>query len=654
MKKTNLLIAAAAAIVICSSAYAGVTVMADDSAVSSTTETTQAKDEVILSVEDLTAQNLTEYDAYSRNGYGIYSNQDNSSYTVVTNGGKEVSTINNSEGKYTSVSFATGCATNNVICARRADGTSTILNLDGSYYGKLTGNELAVIMEADVNINNSGYDKINAGGYFVNNEQNLTFFNKEGSELFKLEGTGTIIWKTIKNYYVLQGNVGGVSYNGAYDKNLNKIYNSISLSNDGYYRVDNGTDTIFFNKEDKELFRIPYTGYGNIISWAIFNGNNVLSVKDSRTYEIKYLGLYDNNLNLVMPTPENANYISVNNGMLQYVSYPTISSVSDTKYYCFDANLNPCEKAPSLSASYKLEDSFYPDRIVTIDGTCFVVGSKSEYIEKMYVRDESLFDTSGKLVYDGFEDIYSNGLCTIKDSATGKIKLVQLSVKTLENASKSGIDLDSNNVMTGEISVAVSTNSNDSVVSEPISIHIESPANVIPQGASLCAGTLKSTDGERFVLAQNAVADTASKFTVFDIDLLSAANIKVQPDGNVKIALGIPATYSTSSLKVYRIETDGTKTDMNAVVVGGKIVFETNHFSIYVLSDESAVVNSPVVDNAPIADSTNIVSDVATNVTTAPPTMDKTSAMLYVIISIVATGCLMTTLLFNKKKYNEE
>jgi len=232
----------------------------------------------------------------------------------------------------------------------------------------------------------------------------------------------------------------------------------------------------------------------------------------------------------------------------------------------------------------------------------------------------------------------------------------------------------------GEIVVEANTNSTNSTVTEEIKIGIEDAGNIIPAGTSLCAGTIIAGNDERYVLAQTALAGIASKFTVFDISLLTANNVKLENSlsGNVKISLTIPSTYSRSALKVYRIETNGTKTDMKATIVGGNIIFETNHFSIYVLSDEyiapaidvpavgvvPEAVGSPIVVNAPVVDSTNVVPDTGTNVvldtstntnvTTAPLTFDGSTTMFYVIIMILATGSIATTLLFNKKKYNQE
>jgi len=641
MKKSKLLIMAAAVIVICCSAYAGVKVMADDSTA------TTAKDELILSVEDLTASNLVCINPYDTNDYGLYTNADKSLYTIVTDGGKKINTIKNSDSSITNISFATGCFSNNVVFATHKDGSSSILNLDGSYYSKIDGYYTGVTMEADTHVNNMGDIVSNAGGYFINNGQNFTFFKKDGSELFKIQGTGTIIWNTVNGYNVFQGTVGGVTYNGVYDNNLKKVYDSIGLSDDGKYYGSDGTNTIFFNKDGSELFRIPYSGRSEIIiSWRIFNGYNALNIKNARTSAILYMGLYDNNLKLVMPTPEASDSIALRSEVLIFSS---ASYTSNAKFYYFNSNLIACPApAPiSIISLYTLPESFYADRYVVIDGIKFIVGRKTVTEGVKTLVYNKLFDISGKPVFDGFNTIYANGLCTIKDETSGKFKLVQLSAKTLNNASKSGITLGSNNVVTGDISVAVNANGADTTVTEPLKIHIEAANNVIPEGAFLCAGTLKADDGERFVLAQTAVASTASKFTVFDIDLLSASNMKVQPDGNVKITLGIPSTYSTSALKVYRIELDGTKTDMNATIVGGNIIFETNHFSIYVLSDETVVKVSDVVN-------TSVPTPDATPPQISPTTYDGSPITYYVIIAVLAIGCLSTILLFNKKKYNKE
>jgi len=654
MRKSRLLIAAAAAIVICSSAYAGITVMADDS---TTATTAVAKDEVILSAEDLTEANLDSVDISGTYGYGIYANADKSLYTIVSDDGNKVSTIKNSDSSIARIAFSTGCYANNVVLASNTDGKSTLLNLDGSYYSKITGYYNGISMQSGI-----------TGRYLINDGTNVTFYEKDGTKLFQIAGTGTITWSEIKGYNVLDGTVGGVTYRGVYDNNLTKIYEAVYLGDNGKYAIDDGTNTIFYGKDNIELFRVAITG--SFVLWSDFNGYNILHIYDYRNSgTTTYFGLYNNKLEQVITTPPYCVSIYVTNGVLKYSCYENYPS---SIYYYYDSNLKACGAPVTTTTSFTLAEEYKVSSVIKIDDITFVIGYKSDTIK--HVTNYALFNLAGERVYNNFTNIYRNGLCVIKDETTGKLKLTQLSAKTLDNATKNEILPDSNKIKKANISVTANTNSADATVSEKLDMHIEAAGNIIPDGAFLCAATLKASDGERFVRAQNALANIASKFTVFDIDLLSASNMKVQPDGTVKITITIPSTYATSALKVYRIETDGTKTDMKATIVDGTIAFETNHFSIYVLSDESAVLTSAVpqaatqqeLASAAVITPTVVAQEVAvvaaettveaatTPALTSPATFDRSPIILGVIIAIVAAGCFSTMLSFNKKKYNEE
>lgn len=68
---------------------------------------------------------------------------------------------------------------------------------------------------------------------------------------------------------------------------------------------------------------------------------------------------------------------------------------------------------------------------------------------------------------------------------------------------------------------------------------------------------------------------------LYDINLLDENGNKVQPEGKVKIRL--PLESDVLYFTVLRINGDGTYTDMKAVREGDHIVFETDHFSYYVI-----------------------------------------------------------------------
>ena len=84
----------------------------------------------------------------------------------------------------------------------------------------------------------------------------------------------------------------------------------------------------------------------------------------------------------------------------------------------------------------------------------------------------------------------------------------------------------------------------------------------------------------------------------FDINLKNKDGVHVQPDGTVKVKL--PLDWSKSGVyKVYRVNDDGTLTDMNAYREGSHMVFDTDHFSIYVIVDESEKTDAPATPDEP-------------------------------------------------------
>lgn len=88
-----------------------------------------------------------------------------------------------------------------------------------------------------------------------------------------------------------------------------------------------------------------------------------------------------------------------------------------------------------------------------------------------------------------------------------------------------------------------------------------------------------------YVLIQEALGEQ-NVVKAFDISLKNQDGVHVQPKGTVKVKL--PGDFKTGSYKVYRVNADGTYTDMNAFLEGSHLVFYTDHFSLYVVVDESA------------------------------------------------------------------
>ena len=82
---------------------------------------------------------------------------------------------------------------------------------------------------------------------------------------------------------------------------------------------------------------------------------------------------------------------------------------------------------------------------------------------------------------------------------------------------------------------------------------------------------------------QVELTDTA---ITYDITLMQNG-VEIQPAGTVTVKIPVPDGMDGNACRVYREETDGTYTDMNAVYQDGYMVFTTDHFSVYVLTAEN-------------------------------------------------------------------
>ncbi len=92
--------------------------------------------------------------------------------------------------------------------------------------------------------------------------------------------------------------------------------------------------------------------------------------------------------------------------------------------------------------------------------------------------------------------------------------------------------------------------------------------------------------GENFLLVEekvvNGIEGNVEVLKAFDINLKNSEGVHVQPNGTIKVKL--PNDWSKNGIyKVYRVNDDGTLTDMNAYREGSHLVFDTDHFSIYVI-----------------------------------------------------------------------
>lgn len=88
--------------------------------------------------------------------------------------------------------------------------------------------------------------------------------------------------------------------------------------------------------------------------------------------------------------------------------------------------------------------------------------------------------------------------------------------------------------------------------------------------------------------------DPLEAYEIYNISFVKNDTL-VQPNGKVKVYLPIPDGMAGNTCKVYRRESDGTWTVLDAYTEGSYLVFETDHFSVYALvgSRDNLVITSP-------------------------------------------------------------
>ncbi len=112
-------------------------------------------------------------------------------------------------------------------------------------------------------------------------------------------------------------------------------------------------------------------------------------------------------------------------------------------------------------------------------------------------------------------------------------------------------------------------------------ITISTDSSVIPStGVSLSTEKVENI-GEKYEAQLKNLG--AEKYMAYNIDLMKD-DAKIQPNGKVTVGVAVPDGMDGAKCKVYRAETDGTLTDMGAVLENGKLTFTTDHFSLYIIA----------------------------------------------------------------------
>ena len=129
------------------------------------------------------------------------------------------------------------------------------------------------------------------------------------------------------------------------------------------------------------------------------------------------------------------------------------------------------------------------------------------------------------------------------------------------------------------------------------------------------------------------MGDSYKKILPLDISLEDYKGDKTQPNGKITVSVPIPESWDADNIEVIYVADDGTKTLMSSQPSsdGKYILFETDHFSSYVLAE---------------AKQTNTKQES----TTSPQTGDNSNMILWISLLIVSAFGLAGTSVLGKKK----
>ena len=169
------------------------------------------------------------------------------------------------------------------------------------------------------------------------------------------------------------------------------------------------------------------------------------------------------------------------------------------------------------------------------------------------------------------------------------------------------------------------------------SIKLEAQKDIIPDDAIM--DVIEIASEEKFNKIKGTLVGI-NNFKAFDITLKSNST-NIQPNGKVKISIPIPVGFDASRLIVYRLEEDGTKVEYQVTATNGYAIFETDHFSTYILGEKTQPSNE-----------TQEITTTVENDAKLPKTGEETNAFAKWLSIVIVLGVfwLVSMLLIEREK----
>ena len=130
------------------------------------------------------------------------------------------------------------------------------------------------------------------------------------------------------------------------------------------------------------------------------------------------------------------------------------------------------------------------------------------------------------------------------------------------------------------------------VVPSEIATSVNDTTGVLPEGTTITATSVMSGDTyEKAAIVVEQNINGLGQYAVMEINLADASNVQLHElNGYIQVTIPVPSNINVNSGKtitVYRLEDDGSLTRCETTVNNGMITFSTNHFSTYIVVEET-------------------------------------------------------------------
>ena len=160
-----------------------------------------------------------------------------------------------------------------------------------------------------------------------------------------------------------------------------------------------------------------------------------------------------------------------------------------------------------------------------------------------------------------------------------------------------------------------------------------------------------ATDSETYTEIKKYITNIEN-IKVYDINLYENGS-KIQPNGKVTLTFEVE-NMDINKVKVYRINDDKTYTKLESKIVDNKLQIETDHFSIYVLTEEE--INTDVIIDNTNNDTNNNIDENQNNneyedITRNPNTGESIFYIVDVMIIIIFSIAIIYMELTGRNTY---